>query len=164
MHIDNFKTSIIVSQSPMEVFNAVNNVSCWWSEEIKGASSKVGDVFNYHFKDIHICKIQIQELIPGKKVVWLVLDNYFSFIGNKEEWKGNSIIFDITVSGNQTQLLFTQEGLVPEYECFEVCEKAWTNYIQNSLYALITRGIGTPNPLEGGFNQELADEMHLENK
>jgi hypothetical protein len=164
MNTNNFTTSITVNQSPLDVYNAINNVSGWWSEEVTGGSSRVGDIFDYHFKDVHICKMQIEELIPGKKVVWLVLENYFSFIEDKEEWKGNKIIFDITVSSDQTSLQFTQDGLVPAHECFEVCEKAWTNYIQNSLKALITTGKGTPNPREGGFNQELADEMHLENK
>ena len=164
MNTNSFTTSITVKQSPLDVYNAINNVSGWWSEEVTGASSRVGDIFDYHFKDVHICKMQIVELIPGKKVVWLVLDNYFSFTADEDEWKGDRIIFEITANGDQTSMQFTQEGLVPAYECFEVCEKAWTNYIQNSLKALITTGKGNPNPREGGFNQALADEMHLENK
>ncbi|MEO6548620.1 MAG: hypothetical protein ABIN94_11495 [Ferruginibacter sp.] len=43
------------------------------------------------------------------------------------------------------QIRFTHLGLVPEYECFEVCRDAWTNYIQKSLYNLITTGKGQPN-------------------
>ncbi|MNR62456.1 hypothetical protein D3C85_1844870 [compost metagenome] len=36
-------------------------------------------------------------------------------------------------------------GLVPEYECFEVCQAGWTNYIENSLKKLIETGKGLPN-------------------
>ena len=55
------------------------------------------------------------------------------------------IIFEITEKENQTQLQFTQEGLVPEYECYDICQNAWSTYIQKSLCSLITAGIGQPN-------------------
>ena len=48
-------------------------------EEIEGGTEKLNDEFNYHYKDVHKCKMKITEFIPGKKVVWHVLDNHFSF-------------------------------------------------------------------------------------
>jgi hypothetical protein len=61
-----------------------------------------------------------------------------------------------------TKLTFTQEGLTSFYECFEVCRDGWNNYINNSLYKLISTGKGEPNPKEGeGFNKELADKWKL---
>jgi len=36
-----------------------------------------------------------------------------------------------------------------QYECYEICQDAWTNYIQNSLSDLITTGKGQPNAKEG---------------
>ena len=42
----------------------------------------------------------------------------------------------------------THQGLVPEYECFEICRDAWTSYIQNSLRNLIVTGKGQPNGKE----------------
>ncbi|HET9430809.1 MAG TPA: SRPBCC domain-containing protein [Chitinophagaceae bacterium] len=153
-----FTTTIVVDQTPEQVFNAINNVRGWWSEEIEGGTEKLNDEFNYHFKDVHISKMKLIEVIPNKKVVWLVLDNHFNFIKDNSEWKGNKIIFDITEKDGKTQLQFTQLGLVPEYECYDICQNAWTNYIQNSLRSLITTGKGQPNPKEGGFNQQLLDE------
>ncbi|HCS19099.1 MAG TPA: hypothetical protein DIW47_00800 [Bacteroidetes bacterium] len=50
---------------------------------------------------------------------------------------------------------FTHEGLVPEYECYAICENAWNSYIQGSLRTLIESGKGNPNPKEGGLNEEL---------
>jgi hypothetical protein len=53
--------------------------------------------------------------------------------------------------------------LVPEYECYEVCNDAWTGYIKNSLYKLITSGKGEPNPKDKeGFNAELAKKWKLD--
>lgn len=80
--------------------------------------------------------------------MWLVLDNYFNFIKDQSEWKGNTIHFDISPKGNQTQIRFTHQGLVPAYECYEICFNAWTDYLQNSLLQLIATGKGKPNPKE----------------
>ena len=143
-----FNTTILVEQSPIAAFDAINNPRAWWSEEIEGNTDKLDAVFNYHFQDIHRCTMKIIECIPGKRVVWLVLDNYFNFIKDQREWKGNHIIFDITAKGDQTQIHFTHNGLVPAYECYDICFNAWTNYIQNSLRNLINTGIGKPNPKE----------------
>lgn len=144
-----FTTGFLVDKSPMEVFNAVNNVRGWWSEEVEGDTDKLNAVFLYHYKDIHRCSMKIIEFIPGKKVVWLVEDNYFNFIEDKTEWIGNKIIFEISEYNGQTELLFTQQGLVPAYECFDVCRDAWSNYIKNSLHSLIVNGKGKPNPKDG---------------
>jgi len=158
MTTTDFTTTILVDNSPSEVFNAINNVRGWWSEEIEGDTNKLNEVWNYHYQDVHRCKMKIVEFIPNKKVVWLVMDNHFSFTKDKDEWKGNKIIFEISDKGNQTQLLFTQEGLVPEYECYDICQGAWNTYIQKSLRSLITTGSGQPN---GKDKPQTEDEMKL---
>lgn len=143
-----YTTSIIVSKSSKEVYHAINNVRGWWSEEIEGDTDKLNAEWNYHYQDVHRCKMKIIELVPGQRVVWQVLDNYFSFTKDKKEWTGNTIVFNITENDNATHLQVTQIGLVPEYECYDVCENAWNTYIQKSLYNLITTGKGQPNSSE----------------
>ena len=143
-----YTTSIIVSKSSKEVYHAINNVRGWWSEEIEGDTDKLNAEWNYHYQDVHRCKMKIIELVPGQRVFWQVLDNYFSFTKDKKEWTGNTIVFNITENDNATHLQVTQIGLVPEYECYDVCENAWNTYIQKSLYNLITTGKGQPNSSE----------------
>ena len=145
MNRQNFTTTLLVDQSPLAAFNAINNVRGWWSEEIEGSTDKLNDEFTYHYEDVHRCKMKLTEVIPGKKVVWQVLENYFKFTKDKSEWTGNKIIFEITEQDGKTQIRMTQEGLVPEYECYNICKDAWTNYIQNSLRNLIVTGKGKPN-------------------
>ena len=159
-----FSRTILVDQTPKEVFNAINNVRGWWSENIEGDTDKLNAVFNYHYKDVHICKMKITEFIPGKKVVWDVLNNYFSFTKDNSEWKGTKIIFDISEKNGQTQLVFTHKGLVPTYECYDVCNDAWSNYINNSLHSLITTGKGQPTLKDDdeNFNEELIKKWDLQ--
>jgi len=142
MSNQDFTTTILVEQSPAEVFSAVNNPRAWWSEDIVGYTSSLNDVWAYHFGENHRSKMRTVELIPDKRVVWLVEDNYFAFTKDKAEWIGNKITFDISKQGNKTKLLFTQFGLVPSYECYNACHDAWSGFVQKSLRSLIATGKG----------------------
>ena len=148
MNGQTFATAFSVDQTPKQVFAAINNVRGWWSEEIEGDTGKLGDEFKYRYKDIHRSKIKLTEVIPDKKVVWLVLDNYFNFTEDKSEWKGTKVVFEIAKKGNKTEVRFAHQGLVPEYECFDVCSNAWRSYINGSLRSLIATGKGNPNKKE----------------
>ena len=53
MTTTDFTTSIVVDQTPEEVFNAVTAPRGWWSEEIEGSTENLNDEFNYHYKDVH---------------------------------------------------------------------------------------------------------------
>ncbi|HTD39311.1 MAG TPA: SRPBCC domain-containing protein, partial [Mucilaginibacter sp.] len=145
MNTPDFSTVLTVDQTPQTVFAAITNVRGWWSEEIEGPTDKLNGEFNYHYQDVHRCKIKVIELIPNQKVVWLVEDNYFKFTKDKSEWKGTKIVFEIANKGNKTEIHFTHHGLVPQYECYNICRDAWTNYIQNSLRSLISTSKGMPN-------------------
>lgn len=161
MQNESFSTTLLVTQTPKEVFDAINNVRGWWSEEIEGSTNKLNDEFKYHYEDIHRCQLKLTEVIPYKKVVWLVMDNYFKpgifdnslphlhnndrLPNDKSEWTGTKIIFEISENDNKTQIRFTHLGLVPTYECFDACSNGWTHYIRQSLLRLITTGKGEPN-------------------
>lgn len=161
---DSYTTSFVVDQSPEEVFNAINNVRAWWSEETEGKTDELNETFFYHYKDVHLSKMKIVELVPNEKVVWFVKDNYFNFIENKTEWKGTKIVFELSKTENGTSLSFTHHGLVPDYECYDTCKDAWTSYIQGSLKNLITTGKGKPNTKEEGLNAELVEKWRLPEK
>jgi hypothetical protein len=137
-----------VDQTPEKAFEAINNVRKWWSEEIEGSTDRAGDEWTYHYKDVHRCKIRIMELVPGKKVEWLVVDNFLNFTADKTEWTGTRIIFEIDKKGDKTEVRFTHNGLTPKYECYNVCSHAWGSYINGSLRSLIVTGKGQPNPKE----------------
>jgi Activator of Hsp90 ATPase homolog 1-like protein len=148
MNNQEFTTTFSVDQTPEQVFRAINHVRGWWSEEIEGRNDKVGNEFTFHYQDVHRCKIKVTELIAGKEVVWRVLDNYFNFTKDNSEWQGTEIRFEISRTGNKTEVRFAHLGLVPAYECYDICSRAWNSYITGSLRCLITTGKGKPNPRE----------------
>jgi hypothetical protein len=142
MKASDFTTTILVDQTPEEAFDAINNVRDWWPGQIEGNTRKLNDEFTYRYKTMHYSNQRLVEVIPGKKVVWLVTDSSLNFVANKSEWTGTKIIFEISEKGNKTEVRFTHQGLVPQYECFDACSNAWTDIIRDGLRGLITTGKG----------------------
>jgi len=145
MDAQHFTATFAVDQTPDEAFAAINNVRGWWSGDIEGRTDELGAEFTYRYQDVHYSKQRITELIPGKRVVWHVLDGYLNFVEDKAEWTGTDIAFDVAKNGDKTEIRFTHLGLVPESECFDNCSNAWGFYINSSLRSLISTGKGEPN-------------------
>ena len=116
MTTNNYRTSITVDATPHQAFECINNVTGWWTENLEGESQKQGDEFSVRFGDVHYSNQRLTEVIPDKKVVWLITDSRLNFIKDKEEWTNNRIEFLITAENNKTRVNFTQIGLVPEGE------------------------------------------------
>ncbi|WP_300600854.1 SRPBCC domain-containing protein [Niabella sp.] len=148
MNDRNYSVSIITDQTPEVVFNAVNNVRGWWTENLEGATLQKDDAFEVRFGDVHYSRQQLTEVIPNKKVVWLVTDSRLNFAQNQQEWNDTQIFFEISEEKGKTELRFTHKGLHPEIECYSACSNAWSDYITGSLRNLIDHGSGKPSPKE----------------
>jgi len=160
-----YTTSIVVDKTPELVFKAIQDFRGWWSQEIQGTTDVLDKSFFYHYKDVHLCKLKLIEKISNQKLVYLVTDNQFNFVKDKTEWIGTKLVFELISDGrDRTKIVFTHQGLVPEYECYQVCQDAWTSYIQGSLKTFIETGIGKPNGKEGGLNAELVKKWGLPDK
>jgi len=146
MKTQDFTATILVDQSPEEAFAAINNVRGWWTGNpgVEGSTNKLNDEFTYVYEPYHYSKHKVTELIPGKKVVWLVTDSQLNFIDQKDEWTNTEIVFEISAHDKQTQVKFTHVGLVPDGECYNDCSNAWGGYIKNSLFKLISEGAPAP--------------------
>jgi hypothetical protein len=142
-----FTTVIAVDQTPQQAFDAIANVRGWWSQDIDGGTDTVGDEFSYRYQDKHRSLIRVTEVVPGRKVSWLVLDNYFANAAGPDEWKDTTVEFEISSSEEgTTEVRFTHVGLVPAFECYDACSNAWGSLVNGSLRSLITTGTGQPLP------------------
>jgi uncharacterized protein YndB with AHSA1/START domain len=140
-----YTTSFTVQQTPAEVFDAINDVRSWWMTTVDGDNLAIGDEFSYRVPGVHFCKMRVTELVPGQKVVWTVVDNHMGFIEDQSEWIGTEIRFELSEKDGGTELRFTHDGLVPTYECFDICQNAWTFYVGQSLRSLAATGAGEPS-------------------
>ena len=138
MENQSFSTVIWVDQTPEEVFNVILDVRKWWSglfdESFEGSSEKVGDEFSFRAGNgAHYTRQKLIELVPGKKVVWLVTDSNLSFVNTVDEWTGTKIVFEILEEEGKTKIVFSHLGLVPDFECYDACSSAWTQYMRERL-------------------------------
>ncbi|ANI87957.1 ATPase [Arachidicoccus ginsenosidimutans] len=132
--VKNFIYAFETSKTSEEVFQLLLNVEKWWfglyEETINGASQKLNDEFTFHAGGgAHYSKQKLMELVPNAKIVWLVTDSKFTFVGDEKEWVGTKICFDIIPEGKKTKVVFTHEGLTPEMECYKDCSFGWTSYL-----------------------------------
>lgn len=140
---NDYHNNISVNVSAEKAFHAINRVTDWWAQNVIGETEKLNENFKVIMGKTFV-DFKITEMVPNKKVVWLVTDCYLDWINDKNEWKGTSLVFDITSKDNKTRIDVTHVGLVPEAECYNDCKKGWDFYIQDSLYQYLTKGEGKP--------------------
>jgi hypothetical protein len=141
LNSNSYTASIEVAQSPQYVFNCLSDVSKWWSKDYEGNSAKLNDEFVICHPGAHYSKQKLVEVIPGKKVVWLVTDSKLNWLEtDQHEWTNTKMIFETTTRGDKTVLHFTHEGLVPEKACYARCEQGWDMVIKEWLFNFIRDG------------------------
>lgn len=133
---ESFTYNFESSKSPKTVYETLLDINAWWSglygEEIKGTSNKLNGEFTFQAGGgAHYSKQKLIELVPNKKIVWLVTESNLSFLKKQEEWTNTKLCFDISRRGNKTIVAFTHQDLVPKIECYESCSGAWTRYLEN---------------------------------
>jgi hypothetical protein len=142
MEKNNFNSSISAKISADEAIKRISNVPGWWGITFSGSSEKQNDKFIVKMGGDSFFNFTVAELIPGKRVVWLVTDCYMPWYLDKKEWANTKLIFDLTENNGITELMFTHEGLTPEVECYKDCEPGWTHWIKTSLFSYFTTGKG----------------------
>jgi len=147
--MSDYTTSFAVHAPPLRAFEAILDVRGWWSQEVVGETDRVAGEFDYHYQDVHRCRVRVTELVPSRKVAWEVLENHFNFTRDQAEWTGTHIVFEISERVDGAEIRFRHVGLVPRYECYDVCSNAWQGYLHGSLRKLIETGTGQPNPKDG---------------
>jgi hypothetical protein len=146
METNNFTSSFSAKISGNEAVKKIGKISEWWGVTFTGSSEKQGDKFIVKMGGDSFFDFTVTELIPSKKVVWLVTDCYLPWYDDKKEWLNNRLIFDAIEIDGITKLTFTHEGLTPELACFKDCDIGWTHWIKTSLFSYFVTG-------KGDFNQ-----------
>jgi len=146
MEKNDFTSSITAKISADEAIKKINNVPGWWGITFSGSSEKQNDQFLVKMGGDSFFNFTVEELIPGKRVVWLVTDCNMPWYTDKKEWANTRLIFDVTEHNGVTDLIFTHDGLTPEVECWKDCEPGWTHWIKTSLFSYFTTGEGVFRP------------------
>ncbi len=140
--IIDFNSRISVKISTAEAIKKISNIPDWWGITFSGDSKEQGDQFNVKMGGDSFFDFTVEELIPGKRIVWLVTDCNMPWYDDKKEWANTKLIFDLSEKNGLTTVNFTHEGLTPEVACYKDCETGWTHWIQKSLFSYLTTGKG----------------------
>ena len=130
-----FSFSYETHQLPEAVYKRLLDVRNWWSglyqEEIIGSTDVLNQEFTYSAgRGLHYSRQKLVELVPNKKIVWLVTDSKLSFLADQDEWTGTKIIFEIGQVNDKTRVRFLHQGLTPQIECYQQCSNGWSGYLQ----------------------------------
>jgi hypothetical protein len=132
-----YTVSIEVPGSPKEIFDhLVLDIPSYWPEEMEGKSTQPNDEFIFRTGDSHYSKNKVLELVPAKKLVWLVTESIRKT--DNFEWTGSKMIFELTPAGDATRLTFTYDGITLEDEydrLVQICDRV----IKDKLYNLLMK-------------------------
>jgi len=143
MNHKNYQTGFSVNASPQQIVDCICNVSGWWARHVEGSSVNLNDVFTVRFGKT-FGTFKVTEILPLKKIRWLVTASYLPLFKDVSQWKNTEILWEISDDNISGRLIMTHIGLTPEIECYTDCEKGWNFYINESLLKLITEGKGNP--------------------
>jgi hypothetical protein len=141
-----FTTSFTVEQAPDQVFQSIINVGGWWTGDIEGRATAVGDEFTYRYENFHDSTQRVTQFVPNQTITWRVVDAKLTFADDPHEWVGTDLVFELSPVEKGTEIRFTHRGLTPGLECYDQCSNAWGFFITTSLRRLITTGEGPTPP------------------
>jgi hypothetical protein len=142
MEKNNFTSRISANISADEAIKKISNVGEWWGITFSGSAEKQNDRFTVKMGEDSFFNFTVTELVPSERIVWLVTDCNMPWYSDKKEWANTRLIFDLNKKNDETELIFTHEGLTPEVECYKDCEPGWTHWIKTSLFSYFTIGKG----------------------
>lgn len=135
-----YTTLIEVEKSTSYVFKHITEVWKWWSKDFKGISSGLNDEFTVLHSDAHYSRQKLIEVIPDRKIVWLVTASKIHWVQNKNELTNTKMIFDLYSLGRKTVLHFMHEGLAWEKECYIRIAQSWDVAIKDRLFNFLENG------------------------
>jgi uncharacterized protein YndB with AHSA1/START domain len=148
--MNHYQHSLVIDASPAAVYAALTTpegLRGWWTPDCDVAT-QMGDTIHFRFGSTHK-DMRIEQLQPGREVRWLCTRAHIAAgaLTRKDEWMGTHIVFRLVSEGDRTRLDFEHVGLVPAFECYDLCRRGW-DYFLSSLQRFVETGRGTPFELQ----------------
>lgn len=145
--MDHYQHRLDLEASPTAVYNALTRpegLRGWWTQDCDVETRPGGSLqlrFGPNYKTL-----RIERLEPGREVRWRCTAAHIAIgqLSRRDEWLGTELIFRLSPQANgRTRLDFEHIGLVPAFECYELCCEGW-QYFLASLQQYLETGRGTP--------------------
>lgn len=120
-----------------DALTTLEGLSGWWTGDTTG-SVEPGGVIAFRFGSRGGFDMRVDELEPGARVLWEVVDG-------PEEWIGTTVRWEIRQDGEWTIVLFAHQGWAEPVEFMHHCSTKWATFLM-SLKSLLETGVGAPHP------------------
>lgn len=148
--MSHYRQSLVLEADSVSVYAALatpRGLCGWWTQDCDVAT-EVGGTIQFRFG--HSYKTMcIERLEPGREVRWLCTGAHIAIdqLAHKDEWVGSQLVFRLTPDEEErTRVDFEHVGLVPTFQCYDLCSNGWRHYL-NSLKLFVETGRGTPHEL-----------------
>ncbi|WP_338720177.1 SRPBCC domain-containing protein [Devosia sp. XK-2] len=125
------------AEASYKALASIGGLADWWTKETEG-ESVVGGQIRFTFGQKGFFLMRVLDLVPGRKVLWEVIDG-------PEEWIGTKVRFEIDQQDDYTVVLFKHEGWREPVEFMHHCSTKWAMFLM-SLKSLVETGKGQPAP------------------
>jgi uncharacterized protein YndB with AHSA1/START domain len=143
---DNFQHETIVTSPIEKVFQSISNeIPLWWTELLEGVSNTLNETFTVRFGSSVFKTMQVVELVPNRRISWLVTDTLIDIpeLKNKREWLNTTIVWELRAENTATVIQVTHMGLNQDIECYGICSTGWRQFC-DSLKLYLETGTGLP--------------------
>ncbi|WP_255991739.1 SRPBCC family protein [Chitinolyticbacter albus] len=145
--MNHYQQTLSVAADPAAVYAALTTkagLQGWWTQDCD-VDTQVGGTVKFRFGQ-HYKHMRIEALSPGREVRWLCTVAHIDVnrFQHKDEWVGTQLVFHLTPSvEGGTRLEFEHVGLVPSFECYDLCQNGWQHFM-GSLQHYVETGVGEP--------------------
>lgn len=142
-----YQKSVLIAGNRLGVFKAITErIDEWWGTVDRQPSAE-GVAFKVSFGEA-FWRFKVIDFQRGSRISWECITSnqmHAGLMGIKEEWLGTKLHWELSEqTDGMTTLSFTHEGLVPDFNCYEVCSDAWGFFVGMSLKELVEQGAGQP--------------------
>lgn len=150
MSDENYRRTISVDATAAEAYLALTTgYEQWWTRS-DNVFNKIGDRIKFTFPPNVSCwTFEATKLEPNRTVELKCVEAYHKITDKPEapetEWLGSRARWRIELRGEQTDIHFIHDGLIPDLDCYEVCEAGWNLFFVDSLKTYLDTGVGKPH-------------------
>jgi uncharacterized protein YndB with AHSA1/START domain len=123
-----FTTQAIAAAPVDVVFTALttlDGLGGWWMPDVSGTPTAGGEV-TFRFDGEHVT-MRVVYVDEPSLVVWQCTEST-----KFPEWVGDSLWFDLAPRDESTTTIaFSQVGLVPSRDCYDICSGGWDHYVRS---------------------------------
>lgn len=139
---ESYQQSVLINTTTERAFEALTlEVAHWWGDTDRLAE-KTEDIFKVSWGKPYY-QFRVTDLVPKEKISWVCIDCHQiheGLDGIEKEWVGTKLHWTIEdMCNGQTRVSLLHVGLVPSFNCYEVCHSGWNHFINERLKDYLER-------------------------